>query len=72
MTTLHPVGCTDDMRTAVEDALRPLPSGAVIEVACADLETRCDLAEWCLAAGHRIVDPFAHWSIEHLQVAKGT
>ena len=57
---IAPDGCTTFLASAVEAALADLPPGAVLGVACPDLDTRADLAEWCLRGGRRIRNPFAH------------
>lgn len=61
----------DHLRRAVDRSLRDMAPTAVLEVPCPDIATRIDLTEWCLGAGHRIVSPFDHWSIEHLLVRNG-
>ena len=42
-----------------------IPPGAVLEVPCPDTATQIEIAEWCLAKGRRIRNPF-----EHIRVAR--
>ncbi|MEM9038862.1 MAG: hypothetical protein AAGD33_03090 [Actinomycetota bacterium] len=62
-----PDGCTTYLQSAVEITLREIRPGSIVEVPC-DPYSRIDLAEWCLTAGHRTVNPFEHLHIDHLLI----
>lgn len=58
-----------DVAAALSRTIDELPPGGVVRVRVSDLQTRADLAEWCLIAGRRIVNPFAHFLDDELCVA---
>jgi hypothetical protein len=67
---IAPDGSTAYLARAVGTALAKLETDAVLKVPC-DLDTRVELAEWCLFAGCPIVDPFAHWAVDRLLIRNG-
>ncbi len=53
-----PDGCTTYLLRAIERSLDDMDPGAVLDVPCNPTD-RIDIAEWCLAAGKRVLDPWA-------------
>ncbi len=63
-----PDGCTNYLKKAVEKSFRQMDARAILEVPCPDVDTRAELADWCLSAGIRIVEPFEHAELGRLLV----
>ena len=40
----------------VQDRVRDLPAGDVLEVLCTDPGTRSDIPAWCRINGHQLID----------------
>ena len=65
---IAPDGCTKYLASTVQRDLKHMQPDAVLEVRCASPIDRIDLAEWCLSAGKRVLNPFDHWNVKTLLV----